>query len=487
MSQEVFIRGIFSGIMALTFACVVFFRYDPEAGTEVSDTHRQKYLPYIPGCLLPGFLLGITVLSAVYYGGAGAARMLLSSCFGIFLHISLYYLILLLILPFLRKIISARACAMLWLIPNYLYIIHQSYMELPSPLLVFTAKGNLAWILFGIWLVGFVLVLLFKCIQHLIFRRHILRDASPVTDPEILKVWNTIVDDANFRKPKFRLVVSPVVSTPLTIGLSRRSTRVVLPEKQYSKQDLELILRHEIIHIGREDAWNKFFMVFCTAMCWFNPLMWIAMRKSADDLELSCDETVLLNKDDTERKQYAHLLLNTAADGRGFTTCLSPSARSMRYRLKSIMKPQAKYTGATLVAIAFFLLAMTSGYVALAYDGAPGSEVLCSPGDQSKYELTVMNSDLPITEEGMKLADGDGILDYLTGLEMYRITGQYSFNSTTREALLKLYLPGVSTWWLYLYDDAIEVYHLNGSRPRGVYYYIPDGIDWTYLDSLVVP
>ena len=55
MSQEVFIRGIFSGIMALTFACVVFFRYDPEAGTEVSDTHRQKYLPYTQDACCQGF------------------------------------------------------------------------------------------------------------------------------------------------------------------------------------------------------------------------------------------------------------------------------------------------------------------------------------------------------------------------------------------------------------------------------------------------
>ena len=487
MSNHVFFRGFVSGIMALAFAWRVYARSNDDLDSDLTNPTSRKYMPYIPAYLLPMFLVGLAIISIVMDGYMPAARTMLSSCFAIFLHISLYYLLLLVLLPFLRKTISARACAMLWLIPNYLYVIHQGYMELSAPALVLIDRWNLVWILFGIWLAGFFGVLLYKCIQHLTFRRRILRDAQPVTDRAVWAAWNTVTVEAYATRPKFQLMVSPAVSTPLTIGLTKGSTRVVLPDQKYSQEELELILRHEIIHIGREDAWNKFFMVFCTAMCWFNPLMWIAMRKSADDLELSCDETVLLNKDNTERKQYAHLLLNTAGDGRGFTTCLSPSARSMRYRLKSIMKPQAKYTGATLVAIAFFLLAMTSGYVALAYDGAPGSEILCSTGDQSQYELTVMNSDLPITEEGLKLADGDGILDYLTGLEMYRITGQYSFNSTTREALLKLYLPGVSTWWLYLYDDAIEVYHLNGSRPRGVYYYIPDGIDWTYLDALIVP
>ena len=55
MSQEVFMRGLFSGVMALVFGWVVFSRYDNEIGTEVSESDRQRYLPYIPGALLPGF------------------------------------------------------------------------------------------------------------------------------------------------------------------------------------------------------------------------------------------------------------------------------------------------------------------------------------------------------------------------------------------------------------------------------------------------
>ena len=225
-------RGLFSGPMALAFAWVVFSRYDDEIGTEGSENERQKYLPYIPGTLLPGFLIAITILSTCYYGISGAARMTLSTCFAIFLHISGYYLVLLLILPLLRKVMSARACAMLWLVPNYLYVIHHSYMKLPSPLIVIKATGNITWILFGIWLIGFAVVLLWKIVEHLVFRHHVLRDARPVTDPDVLSVWTEIIEDAKFKRPKFQLVTSPNVSTPLTIGLNRRSTRVVLPEKK---------------------------------------------------------------------------------------------------------------------------------------------------------------------------------------------------------------------------------------------------------------
>ena len=360
MIQEVFFRGLFSGFMSLIFAWAVFSRQDEEK-TGISEFDIQRYRPYISGALLPMFLFGITIVGAFFYGIQGAARMTLSSYFGIFLSICLYYPVLLLILPVLRKHISARTCAMLWLLPNYLYILTQSYMELPSPLLVIPLKGNWAWIMLMVWFVGFASVLGWKMVEHLLFRHQILAGASVVTDQRILSIWKDLLTDAGFKKPKFKLFFSPAAATPLTIGLFKRSTRVVLPDRHYSDEELKLILHHELVHIGREDAWSKFFMIFCAAMCWFNPLMWIAMRKSADDMELSCDETVLLNADDGTRKKYALLLLDTAADERGFTTCLSATANALRYRLRAVTEPGKRHSGALIVGIAFFILAMTSG------------------------------------------------------------------------------------------------------------------------------
>lgn len=43
MSQEVFMRGLFSGLMALAFAWVVFSRYDDEIG-KVSITESSAML-----------------------------------------------------------------------------------------------------------------------------------------------------------------------------------------------------------------------------------------------------------------------------------------------------------------------------------------------------------------------------------------------------------------------------------------------------------
>lgn len=111
------------------------------------------------------------------------------------------------------------------------------------------------------------------------------------------------------------------------------------------------------------------------------------MKKSAEDMELSCDETVLLNADQNTRKKYATLLLDNVSDNRGFTTCLATSAKSMHYRLKHIVKPEKRLNGAVIVGLVFFVLCMTSGYVALAYDDRSGSEVIYNNNDYSQYHL----------------------------------------------------------------------------------------------------
>lgn len=486
MSQEVFLRGICSGIIAMAFAWMVFSRYDHEIGSESTDEEGQKYLPYVNGAVLPVCLLTLTVLAFYEYGEAGAVRVTLSGCFSIFLQICLYYLVLLALLPFLRKIISARACATLWLIPNYLYVLFFTSMELPRPLFVITAPGKSAFVLFGIWFAGFAGIMIWKTAEHVVFRHRILKNARPVCHPDVTAVWETVISDARIRKPKFKLVTSPDVSTPLTIGLLQRATRVILPERVYEKEDLELILRHEIIHIGRGDAWNKFFMVFCAAMCWFNPIVWIALRKSANDLELSCDETVLLNTDDATRKQYALLLLDTAGDERGFTTCLSATASAMRYRLRNITKPGKRHCGALIVGAAFFLLCMTSGYLALAYNADSGAQRLYQRDDYSGYSIrTISKHDYDLHTQ-FEILDEQAFHDYLAGLTVYELTGNYSFSNSQRYYFLLLDSPSGSQAFT-LYDDTVKLVWLNQLNRPAEYYYVPGGLDWDYIDRLIIP
>ncbi len=125
MTTEVLIKGFWALVFSGLFAWMIFDR-DPDSDM---DSNRQRYLPYISGSLLPMLMLTILSMELIFTDRENTMQIMLAFCFGVFLHICLYYLLLMPALPFLRRRISARACAVLWMLPNYLYLTQMSYMQ----------------------------------------------------------------------------------------------------------------------------------------------------------------------------------------------------------------------------------------------------------------------------------------------------------------------------------------------------------------------
>ena len=379
------------------------------------------------GGVLPGVVVMVLLVSLLFgVGGSwGNALEMFSWIVEIFLLISVYFVLLTLALPLLRRYFRAEACALLWIIPNYLYLtIHIRGWDWPRWVIPLPTQWIAA--LGTVWLAGTAGVMIWKICAHLRFRRWLLRDAQEVTDPAVLAVWQEELARAREKEPEFILVTSPQASTPITIGLFSGSVRVVLPRRHYTPEELRLIFRHELVHIGREDAWNKFFVAFCIAMCWFNPLMWMAMGRSSEDLELSCDETVLSGLEEGERRRYADLILRTAGDGRGFTTCLSASASALRYRLKGIIQPTRRHTGAVLVGVAAGLLMLAFGQVGVACGVGTGAESLFW-GEPGNFSLTeaAWTGERPYVPASCW--DEGALTDYLSSLTLYQMAEDYLY------------------------------------------------------------
>ncbi len=500
MSGELLRKGLLAALIGGVLAFELFYQNRRDRRILETGDRSVRYLGVLSGWLLPLFMVYLVLAGLLFLGARNTARMVLSTFFDLLLSLGGYYLILLPLLPFLRRHFSARACAALWLIPGFLYMTQQSYMKIPEPLLVIPASGNLVWKLFGIWLLGALAVFLWKLLSHLAFRRRVLRDARPVTDTAVLGIWEEELHRANFRKPRFRLVISGQVSTPLTVGLFQSRMRVVLPQRSYAPEDLSLIFRHELIHIGREDSWTKFFLSFCTALCWFNPFMWVAMGKSAEDLELSCDEAVLTpleaGPDGMEanfsagteaspgelRRRYAELILQTAADSRGFTTCLSASAASLRYRLRRILHPGPRRSGALLVGLVFFVLCMTCGHVALAYDPNTGAERIYGGEEAPLRSLSYLSQGTENRQQVACCREEEALFQYLSRLELYHLTGNYSFPDSRRECFFLYDMPQ-GTLGVLLRDHTVKVAPLWTSYAET--YYLPEATDWAYLDTLI--
>lgn len=447
-----------------------------------NDRKYPRYRPVFSSYLLPLYVLVFMLMLGIPRHNDPFGRELIGQLLGVFLHISAYCGLLTLLLPTLRRRFSSRMCAVLWILPNYLYFCCSISMEYPRPLWVIPLPDISSYILFWIWMLGFTVILGWKIVAHWRFRRMLRRSYQRVTDATMLRLWGEAQIRAGIVKsgdPKIRyipLVMSEKVNTPLAVGLLRPCIDMVMPMQTYSEEELVMIFQHEVVHISREDSWTKFFLVFCTAMCWFNPLMWFAVKRCAEDVELSCDETVLLGAGDAQKKQYAHLLLQTAGDDRGFTTCLSATGQAMRYRLRQVMDVTKKRSGLMLAASVAVALFMSCGLLTFSYDHGTVAELIFA-GEQN-MELAFV-SGARISEENLPVdLVGERLYQYLSQLQIHRRSGLYGSGESEPYVWIHYQIPNLQ---LFLEEDRLRVFYM-GSVKGEEYFYLEEPVD---LESLV--
>lgn len=199
-----------------------------------------------------------------------------------------------------------------------------------------------------IWLLTAAAVFTTFVAVHVKFRLKV-RDALPAE----------IAFETRLRR-RVRIKVSDRIDSPLTYGIFRPV--ILLPKNIYKcgEKNIEYILSHELTHIKRFDVLYKLLMVLAVSLHWFNPLAWVMLVLASRDIELSCDEEVVLSKNGSgrEREEYA-LTLIEMEEKRSFGVLLSGfGGSSVKERIKSVMglkkaTPLGKSAAVLLVAMAF--------------------------------------------------------------------------------------------------------------------------------------
>lgn len=160
---------------------------------------------------------------------------------------------------------------------------------------------------------------------------------------------------------KENIYLSEKVTSPAVYGILK--PKIILP-LSYKNRDIELIIQHEKTHIrGLDNLWRMIaFMV--VAVHWFNPLAWIFLRALLADLELSCDERVLVKLGADRSKEYATALLECRQGPTVFASAFG-GAR-IRTRIENVLSFR-KLTWISLVAfvaligIIFYVLLTNAG------------------------------------------------------------------------------------------------------------------------------
>jgi len=104
------------------------------------------------------------------------------------------------------------------------------------------------------------------------------------------------------------LVRSPISEAPAVLRVLR--PLIVIPAEGAETLDddeLESLLAHECAHVARRDNLVALLEALVRALFWFNPLIWLAHRRLAEEREKACDEIVA---DDARRAEtYAQALV----------------------------------------------------------------------------------------------------------------------------------------------------------------------------------
>lgn len=193
-----------------------------------------------------------------------------------------------------------------------------------------TLETLLEWI----WLGGVLVILLVTFGNYLAFWRTVRPKLVPC--------------QAQCRLPVYHC---ESITSPMLAGFFK--PKILLPQIDYTSEELALILEHEMAHYKKGDLWYKLVLLAANALHWFNPLVYLMTRQATRDLEASCDERIVKGRDLDFRKRYAMTILKSIRQGTSayLSTSLTQDARQVKKRFQSILDTKTKRTGVAGIAV----------------------------------------------------------------------------------------------------------------------------------------
>ena len=162
----------------------------------------------------------------------------------------------------------------------------------------------------------------------------------------------TLGEVKDAKKLKNNIYISDKIKTPAVYGIIK--PKIILPI-EYQESELNYILMHENAHIKRKDNFVRLFAFIIVCVHWFNPFAWLLLKMLYSDIELACDESVLSNCNETERKEYAYTLLSTAEKTNVFAASFGGS--KIRIRIENILSYK-KISVFSIVAFSSLIIAI---------------------------------------------------------------------------------------------------------------------------------
>lgn len=174
-----------------------------------------------------------------------------------------------------------------------------SSSSLAHPILTTATLPNRQWLdqLPLIWVIGFSLLILRLAVARgALFRIERQAVDTRKSGNEYQDRFVTALDSAcpqiGIRRT-VTLLIHPEKTIPLVWGIFRLRLMLPVAARQWSDDQLQSVLLHELAHLKRGDTVAQLLTQLACAVHWFNPCVWVAAWRISVERERACDDLVL--------------------------------------------------------------------------------------------------------------------------------------------------------------------------------------------------
>ncbi len=193
-------------------------------------------------------------------------------------------------------------------------------------------------ILLAAWVAGTVAILIVQFVGWA-GAGFIAGMSTPVGDGPVKDVAEKIKWELGIKRP-VKLVRSEISAVTMAWGIF--DSCIILPSDsvEWSIEKVDAVLRHEMAHVKRRDNMILMIAVVASAIYWFNPLVWKALRRLHFEREVACDDFVVSSG--TSPSAYARYLMEisvklSGAKNRRIMPAAMAHSSSVKKRLLNVL------------------------------------------------------------------------------------------------------------------------------------------------------
>jgi beta-lactamase regulating signal transducer with metallopeptidase domain len=339
--------------------------------------------------------------------------------------------------------------------------------ELPQPapsLSLTTADLKLLVIL---WTAGAAVLLAYKLTAFIRFRRRLFRCCNGQISQETEAVFHACRTELGIQR-QVRLLCAPHIQTPLVTGLWRPT--VILPDGDFSQDELRYIFLHELTHVKSHDLWVRAAALAAMVIHWYDPLVYLLAHRIQTLSEQSCDERVAKPLTHQERYAYGKTILKVAADvTAGTATFAVPMSmrRILERRLMRVLHPKFMSKKRTLVAgFAAVALVVCGTAVALSAEiSVQADETEPAPLEQAKLDYQRTRAIYIFNQFGLN----EELYDYAWSFEAWKYISTDDYRTIIDSVVIPV---GATSPCYFISKDGNTVYYVFQDTEAVNYMYV---------------